>query len=409
MNCLRYGQQIQGAACSHCGYAVKEGDTVLSLFALDIDAMNAELKAEFDLRTVLDEAKRQEAVLRAELDAAKQREAVLHSKLDTLRAPATEADQRAAVAERRAAKVKRGVIIGGTCAFIGIIICAFIVGGRSPVTAAPPPQSAPAAEPVPQSASQMTAIEQERREQQGFVWIQGGTFTIGSPASEANRSSNEAQHQVTVSSFYMGKYEVTQQEYAALMGSNPSYFKGAKLPVENVSWYDAVEYCNKRSLKEGLTPAYTRNGDDVKWTPGASGYRLPTEAEWEYACRAGTTTPFSTGSNITTGEANYNGNYPYNGNAKGTYREKTTDVRSFAANKWGLYDMHGNVWEWCWDGYGTYESGAQTDPMGAVSGAYRVQRGGSWSSGAQGLRSANRNSGAPSSRSSYLGFRLVRP
>jgi formylglycine-generating enzyme required for sulfatase activity len=242
-----------------------------------------------------------------------------------------------------------------------------------------------------------------------FVRIEGGTFTMGSPSTEVSRFGDETQHQVKVNSFYMGKYEVTQAEYEAVMGTNPSSFKGAKRPVETVSWFDAVEYCNKRSAKEGLSPAYTRNGDSVTWNRNATGYRLPTESEWEYACRAGTATPFSTGSNITTAQANYNGDYPYNGNAKGTYREKTTEAGTFAANRWGLHDMHGNVWEWCWDWYGSYPSGAQSTPDGAVSGARRVGRGGSWILYGRILRSAYRGSYTPSYRYNNLGFRLVRP
>jgi formylglycine-generating enzyme required for sulfatase activity len=243
-----------------------------------------------------------------------------------------------------------------------------------------------------------------------MVWIAAGTFMMGSPSSEADRTIDETQHSVTISNgFYMGKYEVTQAEYQAVMGNNPSYFKGDNLPVEQVSWYDAVEYCNKRSVREGLTPAYTVSGTTVTWNQSANGYRLPTEAEWEYACRAGTTTPFNTGNNITTEQANYDGNYPYNGNAKGTCRERTTAAGSFAANRWGLYDMHGNVWEWCWDWYDDYKSGAQTDPLGAASGADRVVRGGSWGIVAQYLCSAVRYGDTPSFRSYGLGFRLVRP
>jgi formylglycine-generating enzyme required for sulfatase activity len=206
----------------------------------------------------------------------------------------------------------------------------------------------------------------------------------------------------------MGRYEVTQREWQEVMGSNPSDFKGADLPVENVSWYDAIEYCNKRSIKEGLSPAYTRNGDNVTWNRNANGYRLPTEAEWEYACRVGTTKPFHTGNNITTAQGNYDGNYPYNGNGKGTYREMTWEVGSGAANGWGLYDMHGNVWEWCWDWYGAYGSGSQTDPSGPASGSRQVLRGGSWEDSAQYLRSACRVSDGPSARYSRCGFRLVR-
>jgi formylglycine-generating enzyme required for sulfatase activity len=232
---------------------------------------------------------------------------------------------------------------------------------------------------------------------------------MGSPASEAERDDDEVQHRVTVGSFSMGRYEVTQREYAALMGTNPSYFKGDNLPVEFVTWYDAMNYSNARSRSEGLTPAYTVSGTNVTWNRSGNGYRLPTEAEWEYACRAGTTTPFSTGSNITTNQANYDGNYPYNGNVKGSYREKTTAVGSFTANAWGLYDMHGNVYEWCWDWYGDYPSGFQTDPMGASSGPYRVFRGGSWGDSGQNLRSAYRLYDTPSVSNIDLGFRLLRP
>ncbi|MHC6201746.1 formylglycine-generating enzyme family protein [Breznakiellaceae bacterium SP9] len=243
-----------------------------------------------------------------------------------------------------------------------------------------------------------------------LVRIQGGAFTMGSPANEAERWDWEGpQHKVTLSSFSMSKTEVTQKDYQALMGKNPSSFTGDTLPVESVSWYDAVEYCNARSRKEGLTPAYTISGTNVSWNQNANGYRLPTEAEWEYACRAGTTTPFSTGSNISTAQANYNGNYPYNGNSKGTYREATTAVGSFAPNSWGLYDMHGNVWEWCWDWYDAYSSGDQTDPLGAASGSSRVWRGGGWGYYAADLRSANRVGDVPTRCSGYLGFRLVRP
>jgi len=257
-----------------------------------------------------------------------------------------------------------------------------------------------------------------------FVRIEGGTFQMGSPANEPERRDNETQRQVTVSSFNMGKYEVTQKEYQEIMGTNPSSFKGESFPVENVSWYDTIEYCNRRSQKEGLTPAYTidksrsdpnnQNSNDnvrwvVTWNRNVNGYRLPTEAEWEYACRAGTRTPFNTGNNITTNLANYDGNNPYNNNAKGIYREKTTAVGSFPANPWGLHDMHGNVWEWCWDWFGNYPNGAQTDPQGASSGSSRVMRGGSWYGSAANVRSAYRNSFTPSYRNRYIGFRLVRP
>ncbi|WP_461256477.1 formylglycine-generating enzyme family protein [Treponema sp. R80B11-R83G3] len=242
-----------------------------------------------------------------------------------------------------------------------------------------------------------------------LIFINGGTFIMGSNVNETDRFPNESpQHQVTVSPFYMGKYQVTQKEYEALMEVNPSKFIGDNLPVEGISWYDAVDYCIKLSQKEGLTPIYSRNVDDVRWNPNANGYRLPTEAEWEYACRAGTTTPFSTGNNITTSQANYNGNFPYINNPKGIYRKKTTVVGSFNPNPWGLYDMHGNVWEWCWDWYGDYSSGAQVDYKGASLGTHRVLRGGSWNDTATCLRSANRHDINPSKKAHEHGFRLVR-
>jgi formylglycine-generating enzyme required for sulfatase activity len=245
---------------------------------------------------------------------------------------------------------------------------------------------------------------------EGFVRIEGGTFTMGSDSTEPNRSANETQRRVTISPFHMGKHQVTQAEYEEIMGANPSNFKGFNLPVENVSWLDAIDYCNRRSIKEGLTPAYTISGTNATWNRQANGYRLPTEAEWEYACRAGTTTPFNTGFNITTNQANYDGNYPYNNNAKGTYRQRTTPVGSFAPNAWGLYDMHGNVWEWCWDWFGEYGVASQTDPTGPAGGSNRVLRGGSWYLNGQGLRSAARNCNAPTTRYAHDGgFRLVRP
>jgi formylglycine-generating enzyme required for sulfatase activity len=259
-----------------------------------------------------------------------------------------------------------------------------------------------------------------------FVRIQGGTFLMGSPSNEPQRENYEGpQHQVTVSSFYMGIYEVTQSEYQEMMGTNPSQFRGNNLPVEAVSWYDAVEYCNRRSERERLTSAYTidKSRSDpnnqsehdtvrwlVTWNRNANGYRLPTEAEWEYACRAGTITPFNTGNYLSEDLANYNGLYPYNSNynAEGTYRQRTTTVGSFAPNPWGLYDMHGNVWEWCWDWSGSYSSGAQSNPQGAASGSSRVIRGGSWFFNGRLLRSAFRGSNVPSDRYFTSGFRVVR-
>jgi formylglycine-generating enzyme required for sulfatase activity len=208
----------------------------------------------------------------------------------------------------------------------------------------------------------------------------------------------------------MAKYEVTQEEYEAVMGVNPSHAKGAKLPVEMVSWDDAIEYCNRRSEKEKLSPVYTRNGDMVIWNTKANGYRLPTEAEWEYACRAGTTGPFSTGGNITTHEANYNGRRAYNDNARGMDRQTTMPAGSFPPNPWGLYDMHGNVCEWVWDWYADYNTAPQTDPQGPTMGKFdhKPARRGGWTEGGAGQRSAIRFYGEVFYRYKDLGFRVAR-
>lgn len=252
-----------------------------------------------------------------------------------------------------------------------------------------------------------------------LVFIAGGIFLMGSPEDEPWRSADESEHLVNVSSFYMSAYEVTQGEYEAVMGVNPSTFRGSDLPVEGITWYDAIAYCNARSELEGLTPAYTIDGEHVTWDRGADGYRLPTEAEWEYACRAGTITPFNTETSISVDEANYWGHYPYqieenyfsqeNLETKpGIYRERTLPVGSFAPNRWGLYDMHGNVGEWVWDAYGAYDETQESDPVGASSGAQRVYRGGAWNDFAKNLRSAYRAAMQPDLAAFNIGLRLVR-
>jgi formylglycine-generating enzyme required for sulfatase activity len=243
-----------------------------------------------------------------------------------------------------------------------------------------------------------------------FVLVEGGTFTMGSPEGEPGRGKDEAQHEVTLTSFYMAKYEVSQGEYEAVMGSNPSRFKTrGNLPVETVSWYDAIDYCIARSKKEGLSPAYTRKGDRITWHRGANGYRLPTEAEWEYACRAGTPGPFYTGGGTRSVFANYNGNDFYNGASRGVFRRRTTFAGRFPPNAWGLFDMHGNVWEWCWDIYSEYDADDEYDPAGIAAGPYRVLRGGSWNSSAGDIRSARRGASDPHVRRDSAGFRLALP
>ena len=241
-----------------------------------------------------------------------------------------------------------------------------------------------------------------------MVYIKGGTFDMGSPPTEAERDIDEVLHQITVSSFYIGKYEVTQSENQKIMKDAASHFTGKKLPVESINWYYAITFCNELSLKRGLTPAYVVEGTAVAWDKNANGYRLPTEAEWEYACRAGTAAPFNTGNNITTDQANYDGNSPYNDNERGAFLEKTMPVGSFKPNAWGLYDMHGNVYEWCWDWYANYALGEQTDPTGPAAGTFHVIRGGSWANSGYALRSAGRNFYIPGGGNERIGFRLAR-
>ena len=254
-----------------------------------------------------------------------------------------------------------------------------------------------------------------------MVFVEGGSFNMGS-----NDWDNEKPvHKVSVSSFYIGKYEVTQKEWRDVMGSSPSYFKGDDRPVEQVSWYDVIEYCNQRSLKEGLTPCYTidksrkdpnntNSSDNLKWSVSvnwqANGYRLPTEAEWEYAARGGNKSrgyEYS-GSNDIGSVAWYDVNSYYKGQKHPDYGTHKAGTK--AANELGIYDMSGNVWEWCWDWYdsGYYGKSQSSDPIGAGSGSYRVVRGGSWYDNPESLRVCIRDGNDPYDRYSNFGVRLVR-
>ncbi len=258
----------------------------------------------------------------------------------------------------------------------------------------------------------------------GFVYLPASSFTMGSPASEKDRSGDEGpQHEVRLSAFAIGQYEVTQTEWQAVMGSNPSNFKGDRLPVEQVSWYDILVYCNKRSRKEGLVPCYSisgstdpgrwgavptsRNGtwDAVRCDWSANGYRLPTEAEWEYAAKGGAAAGSLAVNAVYAGSAELDSVAWYIGNSG----NMTHPVGQKAANALGLYDMAGNVWEWCWDWYKDtyYASSPGSDPRGADSGAYRVLRGGSWDYDGLYLRSALRGYNGPGLRYSSSGFRVV--
>jgi formylglycine-generating enzyme required for sulfatase activity len=249
-----------------------------------------------------------------------------------------------------------------------------------------------------------------------LLYIKGGTFTMGSPDSEPKRRDDEVQHAVTVSGFYLSEKEITNEQFCRFLNATGVYRKGqgnvsghgaqtlvekddwgvkyvngswqpakgkANYPVVMVSWYGAKAYCD--------------------WAGG----RLPTEAEWEYACRAGTTTPFNTGRNLTTSQANYDGNHPYDGNDKGSHLGHAQPTGSYLPNAWGLYDMHGNVLEWCSDWYGPYSNSLQTDPQGPSSGSDRVLRSGCWYGNASNCRVSARDSGNPGYRFIINGIRLA--
>jgi formylglycine-generating enzyme required for sulfatase activity len=229
-----------------------------------------------------------------------------------------------------------------------------------------------------------------------FVELAPGRFTMGSASGEVGRNEDETLHDVELTRpFLLGEREVTQQEWRAVMGTTPSRFSecGAKCPVENVTFFDVQQFIAKLNEPPG----------------GSLTYRLPTEAEWEFACRAGTTGPFSTGDHLTTAQANYNGKMPYASFPVGEFRQHTTPGGTFPANPWGLVDMHGNVWEWTADWYGPYpeSASANIDPHGPASGTKRVIRGGSWFFDANSARCGLRYTHSPQDKGFSLGFRLA--
>ena len=274
-----------------------------------------------------------------------------------------------------------------------------------------------------------------------FVLIKGGSFIMGSPESEDWRGNDETQHRVTVAPFYMAKFEVTQKEWREVTGKNPSSFASTgskaasdKQPIESVTWLEAVEFCNALSKRDGREPCYTVSdgGNTVAWNRAANGYRLPTEAEWEYAARAGSDTPFYSKKVPGADEVNFYGHYPYQieqnyfhdevlETRPGVYRGTTVAVGSFAPNPNGLYDIYGNVGEWCFDYYGEYgvstgsagnsvassTTATQANPTGAASGTRRVYRGGGWNDFGKNLRSAYRAAMRQMSSAYNVGLRLV--
>ncbi len=252
--------------------------------------------------------------------------------------------------------------------------------------ATPGPGQTPAATASPTAAATPSpAVDTQAKEFTNsigmkFVRIPAGKFTMGSPRDEAGRDREdlEAAEKVIAAPFYLGACEVTQAQWLAVMGDSPSSFKGDEnLPVESISWHKAVEFCDKLSAREGRT------------------YRLPHEDEWEYACRAGTSMPYATGAALSTDQANYDGTYGATTQTAGANRNKTTPVGAFAPNAWGLYDMHGNVWEWCFDN------------VAIAKVVYVIKRGGAWSSKATSCRSASRDKDKPAVASKHVGLRVL--
>jgi len=227
-----------------------------------------------------------------------------------------------------------------------------------------------------------------------FRWCPAGTFMMGSPESEQERESGEKQRQVTLTrGFWLLETTVTQAMWEGVMEGNSSSFRGKNLPAEGISWENCQVFIQKLN--------------DLKAAPPGYRFSMPTEAQWEYACRAGTTTPFHFGSALNGDKANCAGNFPYGTETKGQSLSRTTEGGSYPANAWGLRDMHGNVWEWCLDWTGDYPNSDVTDPMGPATGSERVLRGGSWCSSAVACRSAYRYCCVPSDQHFVNGLRLA--
>ena len=235
-----------------------------------------------------------------------------------------------------------------------------------------------------------------------MVAVPGGRVLIGSSEDEAGHNRYEVLREVRLSRPYLvATTEVSQELWLGVMGTNPSSFADCnRCPVESITWFEAIRFCNRLSEIQGLRSAYRIEGEEVEWIRAAHGYRLPTEAEWERAARAGTSTAFWFGESGTPGDMNSNSSP----NAAG----KTFPVATYPPNAFGLFDVHGNVWEWCWDRFAEVVPADTLDPIGPRSGEGRVSRGGSWSSAPLLCRSASRNNSSPDYRCSCVGFRVVR-
>jgi len=325
-------------------------------------------------------------------------------------------------------RVVEGRIMGrylGKGTWFGIV-CAFMCFGMYAVTPAIWAANANVDDGDPARFTNSIGME--------FVKIPVGIFTMGSPADEPERDSDERQHDVIISSeFHIQISEVTVGQWRVFAKDAgyktdaeregwswiwngkkwekkegcrwdaPGFEQSDHHPVTCVSWNDAEEFVKWLNRKEGLTAIL-----NFRKNEHASIYRLPTEAEWEYACRAGTETPFYTGQCMRATDANYDGRFPMPGCPGGMYRQKTTRTGSFPCNAWGLFDMNGNVWEWCEDWKGNYPEGRTSDPKGPEHGKKKVMRGGGWHNKARYLRSADRSTGLPDVRAHYLGFRVAK-